>query len=313
MFDRSSEFSLDDLRVEEEEVRTPTVFPLSIFVSETEFLEPVDDVEKLKEELINRLLLKYPFRRRKGRTFKEGFLEFKITENGIECFYAKECPTKITFEMDDMRIHEERLRLINPAFSVKIKINLRNDLAKVVLFGGNERTISTALTKVLYCIRGCIKGGHRTISSRFSREEMNMILKNFGINVEYIWISPGDSEKFMKIVEKTVGGKIKRVPEYIVHAKLRGYRIMGSPITLDLIEESGIYLREIQGSLPYGVGTQITVRVSSFGRILMYIPENVVPKDRTIYDVGEDIFSRIVTQRKGPREVTINGFLPEES
>ena len=73
-------------------------------------------------DLLNDLGMFLDVEMRERRKFKEGFLEIEITENGIECFYAKESPTKITFEMDDMRIHEERLRLINPAHSVKIKL-----------------------------------------------------------------------------------------------------------------------------------------------------------------------------------------------
>ena len=76
---------------------------------------------------------------------------------------------------------------------------------------------------------------------------MNTILKAFGINVEYIWIHPGESVRFMKTIEKRIGGEIKKVTEYIVHAKLHGYHITGSPITISLVEESGVDLKEIQG------------------------------------------------------------------
>lgn len=311
--DENSEFSLDDLRVEEKEIRPPTIFPLSILVCETEFVQPVDDVASLITRIKNRLVDKYGFKKSERRKFKEGFLEFDGTENMIECFFASETPTKINFERDDLKIHTDRLKLINPAFSVKLKVFLDNKNARVILFGGSDLTIKKALMKMNYCIRHCIKGGHRTLSPSFSKEDMNTILENFGLNVEYIWIHPGESEKFMKIVEKEVKGEIRKMPEYIVHAKLKGYRITGSPITMSLIEESGIYLREIQGRLNFGAGINITSRISSTGKILFYIPEMLVPKEATIYDVAEELYKKLITQRKGPKQITIGEFFVEES
>lgn len=311
--DENSEFSLDDLRVEEKEIRTPTIFPLSILVCKTEFVQLVDDVASLITRIKNRLVDKYGFKKSERRKFKEGFLEFDETENMIECFFASETPTKINFERDDLKIHTDRLKLINPAFSVKLKVFLDNKNARVILFGGSDLTIKKALMKMNYCIRHCTKGGHRTLSPSFSKEDMNTILENFGLNVEYIWIHPGESEKFMKIVEKEVKGEVRRMPEYIVHAKLKGYRITGSPITMSLIEESGIYLREIQGRLNFGAGINITSRISSTGKILFYIPEMLVPKEATIYDVAEELYKKLITQRKGPKQITIGEFFVEES
>jgi len=313
MYENSSQFSLDDLRVDEEEVRPPTIFPLSIIVCQTEFLEQVEDIEDLKVRIKNRLVEKYAFKKRGKRKFKEGFLEFSDSGNILECFYAKEAPRKINFEKGDLRIHTERLRLIDPAFSVRVRIILDRKSAKVVLYGGSDLMINKALTEVNYCIRHCIKGGHRTLTPSFSKQEMNNILKNFGLNVEYIWIHPGESEKFIKLVEKRVKGEVKKVPLYEVHAKLRGYRITGSPITISLIEESGVYLREIQGRLNFAAGAGITTRVSATGKMLFYIPENIIPEGETIYNVAQDLYERVIAEKKGPRQLTIGGFFGEKS
>lgn len=312
-FEDSSRFSLDDLKVEEEEIRSPTIFPLSIFTSKTQFLKPVNDVEVLKEEIKTRLISKYSFKKRDSRKFKEGFLDINVSEFGIKGFYAKETPTKIMFEMNDMKIHEERLRLINPSFSVKMKISLSNNNAKVVLFGGSEPTMKKALININYCIRECIEGGHITSDLRFSNEEMRNMLKKLGTTVEYIWIAPGESKKFIKFVEKKEGGKVKKFFEYVVHAKLEGYHIIGSPITINLVEESGVRLKEIQAKILYTAGNYITVRISSSGRVLMFIPDALVPKGATVFDVGEEIYDRIIMQHKGSMEVTLDGFLFKEN
>jgi len=310
---KHSEFSLDELRVKEEEIRPPTIFPLSIFVCETEFVQQVDDVANLKRQIKKRLIDMYSFKKRGGRRFKEGFLDFNGLEDTIECFFARETPIKINYERDDLKIHEDRIRQISPNFGVKIKISLNNKSAKVVLFGGMDTIIRKALDEINYCIRACITGGHRTFIPGFSRKDMATILQNFGLNVEYIWIDPGESEKFMKMIEKRVKGEIKREPEYIVHAKLRGYRITGSPIVLELIEESGIYLREIQGRLGFPLRTYITARVSSAGKVLFYIPEALVPKEATIYDIAEKLYEKIISQRAGPKQTTMGEFVVEES
>jgi len=309
-----SGLSLDDLRVDEEELRSPTLFPVSIITCETRFVKPVDNVLALKQNLQGKMKEKYAFKKAERKKFKEGFLEFhSSSDNILNCYFAKESPTKIMYEANDLKLHNERMRLINPAFSVKIKIALDEKSANVIMFGGSESMIQKALDQINYCIRDVVKGGHVTIKPGFSKREMNSILKTFGINVEYIWIHPGESVRFIKMVEKKVGGEIKKVPEYIVHAKLHGYHITGSPITVALVEESGVDLKEIQGRFEYGVKLNITSRVSSSGKVLFYIPENVVGAGNTVYDIAEILYSRITTPSEGPKQKSLGEYLAEES
>jgi hypothetical protein len=307
-----SRYSLNDLRVEEEELRQATLFPVSVIISETEFVEHSQNVAELVRKIEAELKNKYAFQRPEHKKFKEGFLEFnKSAENMIECYYAKETPTKITFEHDDLRMHNDRLKLINPSYSAKIKIVVDEQKAKVTMFGGSDLIIQKALYQINLCIRDSLTGGHRTIASVFSKEEMNAILESFGVNVEYIWIHPGESERFAKIVEKKVGGEVKKVTEYIVHAKLMGYHITGSPVTVSLVKESGIHLKEIQGRLPFAIKVNITSRVSSEGRVLFYIPENLVSKKESFYDIAENLYGKIATHRAGAqKQTTIGEYIP---
>ena len=309
----SSGFSLDELRIDVE-VRPPSIIPISIMVCKTEFTKPVEDLELLKKQIKSFLTEKYIFRKEKNQRFKDGFLEFSDTGKILECFYARESPTKIDFERDDLKIHTERFRHIDPNNCVKIKVQLDNTSAKVVLFGGSEQIIKTALDIMNVCIRSCIRGGFRTSRPSFSKEDMTVILKNFGLNVESIWIHPGESEKFVKIVERQIEGEIVRETEYLVHAKLMGYRITGSPITIGLIEESGVHLREIQGMINFAAASKITVRVSSSGRILFFLPESLLPKEvGSRYTVAEDLYERIIAQRVGPQQLTIGEYIAEEN
>ena len=314
MQEDTSGISLDDLRVDEEELRSATLFPVSIITCETKFVKPVTDVLQLKKDLQNKIKEKYAFLLSDRKKFKEGFLEFdSSSDNIINCYFAREAPTKITYEANDLRLHTERVRLKNPSFSVKIKIFLDAKSANVIMFGGSESIIQRALLHINHCIRDVIQGGHVTIEPGFSKREMNTILKAFGINVEYIWIHPGESVRFMKTIEKRIGGEIKKVTEYIVHAKLHGYHITGSPITISLVEESGVDLKEIQGKFEYGVKLEITSRVSSSGKVLFYIPENVVRTGETVYDTAEILYSRIITPSEGPKQKSLGEYLAEES
>ena len=309
-----SDVSLDELSVDEEELRQPTLFPVSIVSCQTKFVKPVDNVLNLKNSLMKELKGKYAFRTKERKRFKEGFLEFhSSSDNILNCYFAKETPTKIVYEANDLKLHNKRMRLINPAFSVKIKIVLSRDDANVVMFGGSEAIMGTALEQINICIRDVIKGGHITVRPGFTRREMNTILKSFGVNVEYIWIHPGESVRFMKMVERKIGGEIKKIPEYIVHAKLHGYHITGSPITIQLIDESGVDLKEIQGKFEYGVKLNITSRVSSSGKILFYIPENIIGAESTAYDVAEILYSRVTQPSESPKQKSLGEYFPEES
>lgn len=310
----TTDFSLDALRVDEEEIHPPTLFPVSIIVCRTEFVKPVTTVVNLRNDLRAKILEKYSFQKPERKKFREGFLEFSNnSDNILNCFFAREVPAKVMYEANDLKMHSERYRLIVPSFSVKIKIVIQQNNANVVMFGGSEMMIEKALTQINYCIRDVVAGGHTTVMPEFSKGEMNTILKNFGISVEYIWIHPGESQRFMKIVEKEIAGEIKKIPEYIVHAKLHGFHITGSPITTALVEESGVYLKEIQGRLNFAIRVDITSRVSSNGKILFFIPENIIGKGSTVYDVAENLYGRIIVPVEGPKQATMGEYLAEKS
>lgn len=311
MFEDSEDISLDKLKVEDYDVQPIAVLPVSVIVCETEFVKPVIDVSEAIKRFRDNIFKKYTFKTPERRRFKEGFLEFSVGPNTVECFYAREAPMKVNYEADDLKIHTDRMRLISPTFSVKNKVAFSEKGAKVTMFGGSDLMIQKALNQINYCIRDSVPGGHRTISPSFSKEDMSAILETFGVNVEYVWIHPGESEKFIKIVEKKVKGEIRRVPEYIVHAKLMGYHITGSPVAISLIRESGIYLREIQGKLNFAVKIDVTTRVSATGKILFYIPESLLGRDNTFFDVAEVLYNRIAIRRAGPKQVTLGEYFVE--
>jgi len=312
MSEENSDFSLDELIVEEEEMRAPALYPVSVIISQTEYDEQSETVENLKNKVKERILEKYSFKTVGKRRLKEGFLAFNGSLNTLECVYAREIPIRLDYERDDLEIHSKRVKNICPSYRVKVIVSFNLTTAKVVLFGGFDTMIAKALDFINFCIRACVSGGHRTYMPSFSKEEMTQILLNFGEDIQFLWIDPGESEKFTKIIEKKIKGEIKRIPEYIVHTKVEGYRIIASPFVINLIKEAGIRIREIEGRLPFAPGIKITTRVSSSGKILFYVPETLLGKE-SIYDFAQRLYERVMAKRTGPKQVTMGEFLAERS
>ena len=301
------DFSLDRLIVEEEEVRNPVIMPVTVLVSETEYDEQKEQLSELVDRIRKRLLEKYGFRKDERRRHREGFLDFKVSENVIECIYARETPTRIDFEKGDLKINTKRIRVINPSYRVKARITVQKTKSKVILFGGNDAITARALMLTNYCIRECIKGGFSTYQTRFSKEDMDTMRKSFGVDIQYVFLSPGESEKLKKMVKKRVKGEVKEILQYFVRAKFAGYRVVVSPLVLELIEEGKIRLLEIEGKLNFGAG-MITTRVSSSGRITFFVPDALIGRNQTAYEVAEELYKRTITRRTGAKQIRMEEY-----
>ena len=141
MIEMSEDFnySLDDLVVEDAEVLPPVVLPVSVVVSETEYAEQTEDIRKLRKDIETQLINNYAFAKPERRRYKRGFLAFESAENVIRCIYARETPSRIDFELNDLRIHTKRIRYISPSYRVKIVISIGKTNTRVVFFGGTTR------------------------------------------------------------------------------------------------------------------------------------------------------------------------------
>jgi len=301
------DFSLNDLVVEEEEVRTPAIMPVTVLVCEIEY-EQQQNIDEVIGGIQGKILQNYAFRKKEKRRYREGFLDFDFSGNPIKCVFARETPTRLDFEKGDLRISTKRLRSINPSYRVIAYIYLTTSKAKLVLFGGDDKMAKAALSLANYCIIGSIKGGFRTHQMHFSKEEMDEMLSRFGVDIQYVFVSPGESEKLKKIAKQKIKGEIKDTLQYFVRAKFAGYRVVAAPTVLDLIAEGKISLLELEGKLSFGGGISITTRVSASGRITFFIPDNVLGKNQTAYDVAEELYKRIVSQRRGAKQLGMEDF-----
>jgi hypothetical protein len=306
--ENDSSFSLNDLRVPEEQIGAPIIFPVSVIVSVIQYGEQSTDLVSLRDNIQKRLEEKYGFRKGERRRFKEGFLQFSCSGDIIECVYARESPAKIEYERDDLKIHTDRLRLISPALSARIKLSVGQKEARVVIFGGLDTLISKALGLTNMCIVGCVRGGHKIFPCGFSQEEMEECLRKFGSDVQFVWIDPGESEKLIRFIEKKEKGGTRRVLDFMVHTKLEGYRITASPFVLDLMKEVGIHIREIQGRLRFLSAFPITAKISADGRILFFIPETMLGKDDSAYGLAERLYEKVITKRSGAQQKTLGEY-----
>ena len=244
----NSVFSLDNLIVEEKEVRPPIIMPVTMLVCETDYTEQ-KDLEDLVNKIQNKLIDDYGFRKHERRRRREGFLQFDSSGNTIKCTYARETPIRIDYEKGDFKLTTQRLRAISPSYRVRVTVYITKTKARVVLFGGDNKITSVALRLVNYCVRGSVKGGFSTYETAFSSEEMYAMLSHFGIDIQYVFLSPGESEKLRKFIKKRVRGEIKKILQYSVRAKFAGYQVVASPVVIDLIQEGKISILEIEGRL----------------------------------------------------------------
>ena len=185
---------------------------------------------------------------------------------------------------------------------------MTNAKARIVLFGGDDKISAVALRLANYCIRECVKGGFRTYQTSFSKEEMDAMRSKFGVDIQYVFLSPGESEKLKKIAKQRIKGEIKEILQYFVRAKFAGYRVVAAPAVLDLIAEGKISLLELEGKLGFGGGISITTRVSASGRITFFIPDNIVGKNQTSYDIAEELYRRTAFQRAGTKQLGMEDF-----
>ena len=302
-----SDFSLDQLIVEAEEVRNPVIMAVTVLVSETEYDEQKETLNEFADRIRKRLIEKYGFRKEEIRRYREGFLDLEVSKNTIECIYARETPTRIDFEKGDLKISTKRLLVVNPSYRVKVRITVQKTKSKVVLFGGNDAITARALMLTNYCIKECIKGGFSTYQTTFSKEDMDTIRKSFGVDIQSVFLSPGESEKLKKLVKKRVKGEVKEILQYFVRAKFAGYRVMASPLVLELIEEGKIRLLEIEGKLSFSVG-MVTARVSSSGRITFFVPDALIGREQTAYDIAEELYKRTITRRTGAKQLRMEEY-----
>lgn len=262
-------------------------------------------IKKILEE-------KYSFgKRRQNESFKQGFLNFNVKKETLEFYYAQEIPLKMDFvpERDDPEIVTRHIRAVNPTHKTKIKLTLSKQNAEVILFGGSDILVLKVAGLVNESIRALAEDGHETYDYRITKEEMLKILEAFQSDVEYIYIDPGQNEKLRKYIkEKRLGEEIF-VQVYNVHTQFRGYKVVGSPLVQQILRETGVYLREIQGKIDYAAGLRITSRVSSSGRILLYIPENIVEVGEDVYDIAFNLYKKVIAKNVlNKRQPTIESY-----
>jgi len=283
----SDSFDLSELVVDPEDVGTPGIHKTSVYQYNISFYEIQNDLDAIRDEAIRILKEKKYFKTPRRKRMREGFIDVSLDGDVIKSTFAKENPTKIVYVTEDLELLKQHIALVNTGL-VKSCLYLSPNMARIVTFGGNDAIIKKTVGGLQTAMLGRITGGYKDIQKTIPQKDMVQILRNME-NATFLVIDPGDSERFIKSVQKSGKEEI----EYKVYANFRGTRINMSPIVTELIEEEGIRIRQIQGRMNLGV-TGITTKIYARGKIEFIIPENIIPKGQLPQDIAEMFYHRVL-------------------
>ncbi len=282
----NDEFDLRKLILQEEEVHSPAVHNISVFEYRVVFNHPQDDINQIINNAERVLKNNFYFKPPKRKRMRQGFIEVKNEEGLLKCVYAKESPIKLVYVTDELELLENRYKLVN-ANNVKATVNIYHDGARIVLIGGSDPLIGKTVKEIQYALG--VRDGFKEVRTTLTQESLRAILANIE-NVRYLWIEPGDSDKFIQIIKKMGKDEIN----YKVFAKFQGTRVTMAPVVSEILnEERGIRIKEIQGTLNLR-GYKITTKIYSKGKLFFTIPDDIVPKTGSPNDIAEDYYKKVI-------------------
>lgn len=281
----SNEFDLRRLRLNPEDIRGPGIVKTSVYIYNIPFSENQKNVDEIKDELKRILDTKLYYK--KGRKYREGFLEISRDRDIVKAIYARENPTKIVYVNLDNVLYQEHYALIN-ANLIRSNVEVYNNFARIATFGGNLHLVSKLVNGVQIGMKGKISGHYLDVNTGFSQENMRKIIEKME-NLKYIFIDPGDNDKFIQIIKKE--GREDIV--FKVYTNFRGIRLNNSPIVKNIIEERGIGIRQLQGSINLGVKL-INTKIYSSGKIQFIIPSDIIPSNSSAEQVAELYYKKVL-------------------
>lgn len=289
---------IDDLTIKDEEISEPTLFTISILISVTKLNRPVNSIDEALNRIQATLEQNWGFRKRwEDRDFREGFLAFQKTDDTLEFLYGRESSFKLDFVTDNDKpeMMTKRIRTLDSSHRVMVRLNLHTEYVEVVLSGGHDPLLFKVSELVNIGIRELAGGtGHETLETLITKEGMLEILKSFGSDVEYIYADPWNSELLRKSIKKKgLEGEIIEQTEYDVHAIYRGFKITSAPVVRDLLRDTGIYVKEIQGKI-INEGHKITLRIGANGKITFFISRSVLGEVTKPHDLAYDLYKKII-------------------
>ena len=110
----SNSFTLDELRVPEDNLRPPVITPITVMTIRRECTESIELQET--QQALSALISKNPLKLLPNQTFREGFIDIKEKEDSIEFFFVRETPLKLTVIPNEgtPQLRVERLKHIDP-------------------------------------------------------------------------------------------------------------------------------------------------------------------------------------------------------
>lgn len=302
--EKGGKFSWVDYLLEDEDIRPPGVFQLTV---SSQRLRPNLEITN-KESFLDRLSEKVnslSWRPKKGSLYKEGFLN--IDQNKrlgmFSCVYSRESALKIRQE-ENLRIVEQTYKAISSSHRVKIELAFSDNKDLSITFYGGERIFMAKARNVfIKNVRSSFPGTFSQIEGNFDSEEMRRIYNQFSDDVEEVGISPGKSHRLKLFINEN------RELVYEVHVNAFGYRIGMAPAVKELLEDEEIKINAIKGYLKYEEIKVKTV-ITSGGRVYFYFPGNSFDEE-SIYDAGRYLYGKLQLQKtKTIEQMIIDSFGP---
>jgi hypothetical protein len=280
--------------IQEEDVRKRFSYIATVYNSKIEFKEKKQDLIKFREE-VEKKIKTCLYKPQSGSLFSEGFVDFTSQENTLSCIYAKE-NSFLQRSVEDSKIKESRIKNISSPNMVKVKITFDENEVSSTFYGGNPIILAKAVDKIHTASKSQLNS-FKELDSTFSKEDMRKILDSFSDEINEIRIDPGDCDKLKKITEEKGESETQKALElvYEAHVTFAGIKVKKAPYVKQLIDETGIFIRQIKGKIVFE-GEKISCEVNSSGRVNIVLPSKNL-EEKELEELGEKIYNELIENK----------------
>lgn len=235
------------------------------------------------------------FKKQSGSLYSEGFVNVKSSDNIMECIYVKES-SFLQRSVADSNIQESYIKNISSPNMVKVKMIFNENEVSSTFYGGDPQILNKAIEKVNMASKTYLNS-FKELNSAFTKEDMIKILDSFSDEINEIRIDPGDCDKLKKIDEEKNGIDSQKAFEllYEAHVIFAGIKVKKAPYVKQLIDEAGIFIRQIEGKI-YFEGEKISCEVNSSGRVRIIIPSKNL-EDYKLEELGAKIYNELIENK----------------
>ncbi|MBU4116177.1 MAG: hypothetical protein KKG94_00350 [Nanoarchaeota archaeon] len=280
--------------IQKENIRPRFSYIATVYTSKIEFKEPKKDLAKFREKVESKIK-EAIYKKQSGSLFSEGFVDIKSSGNMLNCAYVKQS-SFLQRDIVNSAIQESHIKNISSSNMVKVKVIFNENEVISTFYGGNPQILTKAMNKINIASKTHLKS-FKELDSTFTKEDMGKILDSFSDEINELRIDPGDCDKLKKIAEEKNGGENEKAFEllYEAHVTFAGIKVKKAPYVKQLINEAGIFIRQIKGKILFE-GDKINCEVNSSGRVNIILPSRNL-EENELEDLGEKIYNELIENK----------------